>query len=77
MTEKIRLRSQARETLKHVMDSIALLGHANWKLNIKRREVIKPDLNPPFTRLCKEEIKPKTKLFGDDLSPTPSPRQTT
>ena len=58
----------ARETLKHVMDSIALFGHANWKLNMKWREIIKPDLNPPYTRLCKEEIKPTTKLFGDDLS---------
>ena len=35
---------------------------------MKRREIIKPDLNPPYTRLCKEEIKPTTKLFGDDLS---------
>jgi hypothetical protein len=25
-------------------------------------------LNPPYTRLCKEDIKPTTKLFGDDLS---------
>ena len=58
----------ARETLTHVMDSIALFGHANWKLNMKRREVMKPDLNPPYTRLCKEEIKPTTKFFGDDLS---------
>ena len=58
----------AREILTHVMDSIALFGHANWKLNMKRRELIKPDLNPPYTRLCKEETKPSTKLFGDDLS---------
>jgi len=50
------------------MDSIALFGHANWKLNMKGQELIKPDLNPPYTRLCKEEIKPSTKLFGDDLS---------
>ena len=35
---------------------------------MKRREIIKPDLNPPYTRLCMEEIKPSTKLFGDDLS---------
>ena len=58
----------ARETLTHVLDSIALFGHANWKINTKRREIIKPDLNPPYTRLCKEEIKPTTKLFGNDLS---------
>ena len=54
--------------LDHVMDSIALLANANFKLNMKRRELIKPDLNPPYTRLCKDEIKPSTKLFGDDLS---------
>ena len=35
---------------------------------MKRREIIKPELNPPYTRLCKEEIKPWQKLFGDDLS---------
>ena len=35
---------------------------------MKRREIIKTDLNPHYTRLCKEEIKPTTKLFGDDLS---------
>ena len=58
----------AWETLTHVLDSIALFGHANWKLNMARREIIKPDLNPPYTRLCKEEIKPTTKFFGDDLS---------
>ena len=60
--------ADGRETLTHVLGSIALFGHANWKLNMKWREIIKPDLNPPYTRLCKEEIKPTTKLFGDDLS---------
>ena len=57
-----------RHVLDHVMDSVALFGNTNWKLNMKRRELIKPDLNPPYTRLCKEDIKPSTKLFGDDLS---------
>ena len=35
---------------------------------MKKRELIKPDLNPPFTRLCREEIKPTLKLFEHDLS---------
>ena len=47
---------------------IALLANANFKLNMRRRELVKPDLNPPYTRLCKEDIKPTTKLFRDDLS---------
>ena len=57
-----------RETLTVIMDSIALLCNTHHKLNMKRRELIKPELNPPNTRLCKEEIKTTSKLFGDDLS---------
>ncbi|XP_022809676.1 uncharacterized protein LOC111346668 [Stylophora pistillata] len=57
-----------RQMLDHVMDSVAMLGNTNWKLNMKRRELIKPELNPPYTRLCKEDITMSTKLFGDDLS---------
>lgn len=60
--------TNVRQVLDQVMDSISLVANANYKLNMKRRELIKPDLNPPFTRLCKEDIKPSTKLFGDELS---------
>ena len=60
--------TNVRQVLDQVMDSIALVANANYKLNMKRRELIKPDLNPPFTRLCKEDIKPSSKLFGDELS---------
>lgn len=56
-----------RDVLNHVMDSVAMLGNTNWKLNMKRRELIKPELNSPYTRLCKEDIAVSTKLFGDDL----------
>ena len=57
-----------RHVLDHVMDSVAMLGNTNWKLNMKRRELIKPELNPPYTRVCKEDITLSTKLFGDDLA---------
>ena len=56
------------QVLDHVMDSGALLSNTNCKLNMRRRELIEPDLNSPYTRLCKEDIKPSRKLFGDDLS---------
>ena len=52
-----------REILTTIMDSVALLCNTHHKLNMKRRELIKPELNPPSTRLCKEEIKPSTGLF--------------
>ena len=60
--------ANAREILTHMIVLHSSVGHANWKLNVKRRELIKPDLNPPYTRLCKEEIQPSTKLLGGDLS---------
>ena len=55
-----------RETLTVIMDSIALLCNTHHMLNMKRRDLIKPELNPPYTRLCKDEIKTTSKLFGDD-----------
>ena len=60
--------TNVRQVLDQVMDSIALVANANHKLNMKRRELIKPDLNPPYTRLCKEDMKPSTKLFGAVVS---------
>lgn len=55
------------EILHHVMDSLVLITQANWSVNMKRRELIKPALEAPFTRLCKPDIATTTKLFGDDL----------
>ena len=55
------------EILHHVMDSLVLFTQANWSVNMKRREFIKPALEAPFTRLCKPDIATTTKLFGDDL----------
>ena len=60
--------TNTRDVLNQVMDAIAILGNASWRLNMKRRKIIKPELNPPYTRLHKEEIKPSQKLFGDDVS---------
>lgn len=59
---------KAGKPLTHVIDSIALVAHADWTLKIKRRELIKRNINPPYTRLYKEEIKPSAMLFGDDLT---------
>ena len=56
------------EILHHVIDSLVLVSQANWSLNMKRREQIKPDIASPYSRLCKPELAPTTKLFGDDLS---------
>lgn len=57
-----------RKTLTVIMDSIALLCNAHYKLNMKRQELSKSELNPSYTRLCKKDIKPSIKFFGDDPS---------
>lgn len=35
---------------------------------MKRQELIKPELSPSYTKLCKKDIKPSIKFFGDDPS---------
>ena len=47
-----------------IMDSIALLCNGNNKLNTKRRELIKPERNPPYIRFVEEEIKISHTLLG-------------
>ena len=55
------------EFLQLSLDSLALLGHSINEVNLKRRELIKPDLNDPFKQLCSSQ-NPVTKMqFGDDL----------
>ena len=48
--------TNTREVLNQVMDAIAILGNANWRLNMKRREIIKPELNSPYTRPRKNSL---------------------
>ena len=49
-------------------DSITLLSSANYQLNVRRRESIKPDLHPNYKRLCSPDVPITKHLFGDDLA---------
>ena len=53
--------------IKHLMDSVALLGHTNCELVQRRRDLIRPDLNNNYQQLCSEHIEFTSWLFGDDL----------
>ena len=48
-------------------DTLALFANANYEMNMLRRELIKPDLNPRFGHLCKSSVKVTDLLFGDNL----------
>ena len=43
------------------------MGHSINEVNIKRRELIKPDLNDQFKQLCGSHTPVTKLLFGDDL----------
>ena len=49
-------------------DALALLGHASFKLNMFRREQIKPELKKEYRSLCSSSIPVTNELFGEDLS---------
>lgn len=49
------------------IDALALLGHANYDLSLRRREVIKPTLNREYGTLCSSQNPVTSLLFGDDL----------
>ena len=48
------------DIMHHVRDSLVLVTYTNWTSNMKRHELIKLDLIPPLTRLCKPEITSRT-----------------
>ena len=55
------------EILHHVIYSLVLVSQASSSLDKKRRKQIKPDIASPYSRLCKPDHAPTTKLFGNDL----------
>ena len=50
-----------------ILDSVALLTHANCDIIQRRRELIRPDLNKPYQQICAEHVSFTGFLFGDDL----------
>ena len=49
------------------IDAIAVLGHTNYELSLRRREAIKPNLNKEYGWLCSSQTPVTTLLFGDEL----------
>ncbi len=49
------------------VDAIALLGHTNYELSLRRRETMKPSLNKDYASLCSSQTSVTSLLFGDEL----------
>ena len=52
----------------HLIDAVVLLMSANRELNLKRRDLLRPDLNKQYGALCNPSTPMSTFLFGDDLN---------
>ena len=48
-------------------DALALLGHSQYELSMKRREAIRPSLKRECAALCSPNVPVTSLLFGDDL----------
>ena len=58
----------AGETSKTITDSLIVLGNVTHKVNMKRRESIKPELRDMYKALCSPQNEITNFLLGDDLS---------
>ena len=65
----LQLCNSANGDQRNVLTSTAvLLLSANRELNLKRRDLIRPDLNKQYAPLCNPSTAVSTFLFGDDLN---------
>ena len=52
----------------HLIHAVVLLMSANRELNLKQRDLLRPDLNKQYGALCNPSTPMSTFLFGDDLN---------
>lgn len=48
-------------------DALAILGHTNRKVNITRRELMKPEMCSEYVHVCVQSVEYTSFLFGDDV----------
>ena len=48
-------------------DALALLGHTQYELSLKRREAIRPSLKKEYAALCSQNVPVTSLLFENDL----------
>ena len=58
---------KGRDLIQSLSDSITMLAKANKEINMRHKEMIKPDLHDDYKHLCLSSIEPTSFLFGDEL----------
>lgn len=59
---------EGRDLTQGLSDGIAMLANANKEINMRRKEMIKPDLHDDYKHLCSSSLETTSLLFGDELS---------
>lgn len=60
----------ASDLLKAGLDGANLIGHQMQEITSRRRQEIKPYLNPDYAGICSAQLPPSEFLFGDNLTET-------
>ena len=55
------------DCLNRCLQSFALLSNANYEISLRRRETLRSQLNPRYSRLCYPSTPVTSDLFGDDV----------
>ena len=58
---------EGRDLIQSLSDSITMLANANKEINMRHKEMIKPDLHDDYKHLCLSSIEPTSFLFGNEL----------
>ncbi|CAB3999301.1 Hypothetical predicted protein, partial [Paramuricea clavata] len=61
------LKQQLADLVTNNTDALAMLGHVHVELLLRRRELIKPNVNKEYSSLCSSQTPIMEFLFGDDL----------
>ena len=55
------------QTRTELIHALVLIMAGNREMNLKRREILKPDLNTQYSALCSVATPITTELFGDEM----------
>jgi hypothetical protein len=58
---------KAQQAKRLALESLSLLTHTNYELNIQRKLFMKPDIGKDYAALCSPQVAFTDCLFGDDL----------
>ena len=56
------------DCLNKLLQSVALIANGNYEISLRRRETLRSQLNPQYSRLCYPSTPVTTDLFGDDVT---------